>query len=231
MKLSIVIPVFNEKNTIGQIIEKIQNTNFGETSKEVIIVDDFSSDGTREILKNYENKYKILYHEKNRGKGWALRTGLASATGEITVIQDADLEYDPNDFKAMLVKMAESGALVVYGSRRLNHSYFKRRHSGHIFALGGILLTWLANLLYKTGITDEPTCYKMFKTDLLKSFDLECERFEFCPEVTAKTAKRGIKIHEVPINYYPRHKNEGKKISWRDFFEAVWTLLKYKFKK
>lgn len=228
-KLSIIIPVYNEKDTVAAILKKIEAVDL-DMAKEIIIVDDFSNDGTREILKSYERRYKVLYHEKNYGKGHALRTGLASATGEIVVIQDGDLEYDPNDFKIMLDKLAETNGQIIYGSRRLQHSYLKTRHSGHIFALGGILLTWLTNFLYGTEITDEPTCYKMFRTDVLCSFDLKCERFEFCPEVTAKAAKRGIKIHEVPINYYPRHKNEGKKISWRDFFEAVWTLLKYKFK-
>jgi len=230
MKLSIVVPVFNEKNTIAEILKRVEAADLG-VEKEIIIVDDFSTDGTREIIKLYEDKYKVLYHEKNYGKGRALRTGFAVASGDIIVIQDADLEYDPNDFKIMLAKMAASNAQVVYGSRRLARSYLKSRHSGHIFALGGITLTWLANLLYGIKITDEPTCYKMFRADLLKSLDLKCEHFEFCPEVTAKIAKRGVPIYEVPINYYPRHKNEGKKINWQDFIEAVWTLLKYKFLK
>jgi len=229
MKLSIIIPVFNEKNTVAELLKKVEAADLG-VEKEIIIVDDFSTDGTREILKSYETKYKIIYHEKNRGKGRALRTGFAKATGDTVVVQDADLEYDPNDFKAMVAKMASCNAQVVYGSRRLNHSYFKSRHSGHIFAIGGIVLSWLTNLLYGIKITDEPTCYKMFKLDLLKSIDLECERFEFCPEITAKIAKRGIKIFEVPINYYPRHKNEGKKINFKDAVEAAWTLLKYRFK-
>lgn len=231
MKLSIIIPVFNEQATIRQILEKIENVDFAGTEKEIIIIDDFSTDGTREILKTYEDQYRILYHDKNYGKGRALRNGLAVAAGDIVVIQDADLEYDPSDFKLMLDKMVESDAQVVYGSRRLRRSYLKSRHSGHIFAIGGIVLTWLTNFLYKTQITDEPTCYKMFQADLLKSLNLQCQRFEFCPEVTAKIAKRGIKIYEVPINYEPRHKNEGKKINWRDFLEAVWTVVKYRFKK
>ena len=230
MKLSIIVPVFNEKNTIAEILKRIEAADLG-VEKEIIIVDDFSTDGTRELLAPYELKYKIIYHKKNYGKGRALRSGFVAATGEVIVIQDADLEYDPNDFKAMIKLMNEAGAQVVYGSRRLHHNYFESRHSGHIFALGGILLTWLTNFLYQINITDEPTCYKMFKAELLKSLDLECERFEFCPEVTAKITKRGIKIHEVPISYYPRHKNEGKKINWRDFIEAVWTLLKYKLKR
>ncbi|MDO8592370.1 MAG: glycosyltransferase family 2 protein [bacterium] len=230
MRLSIVIPVFNEKNTILEILKRIEAVDLG-AEKEIIIVDDCSTDGTRELLKPIKGKYKIFFHEKNYGKGRALRTGLIEATGEAIVVQDADLEYDPADFALMLKIMREQNALAVYGSRRLHHNYFEGRYSGHIFALGGIFLTWLTNLLYKTGITDEPTCYKMFKTGLLKSLDLKCERFEFCPEVTAKIAKRGIKIIEVPINYYPRHKREGKKINWQDAVEAVWTLLKYRFKK
>ncbi|MEK7154430.1 MAG: glycosyltransferase family 2 protein [Patescibacteria group bacterium] len=230
MKLSIIIPVFNEKNTVAEILKKIETADLG-VEKEIIIVDDFSTDGTREILKTAENKFKVFYHDKNFGKGMALRTGFKEMTGDLAVIQDADLEYDPNDFKILLNKIVDEDLQVVYGSRRLNRSYLKERHSGHLFAIGGILLTWLTNFLYGTNITDEPTCYKMFRTDLLKNIDLKCVRFEFCPEITAKIAKQGIKIQEVPINYYPRHKNEGKKINWKDALEAVWTLLKYRFKK
>lgn len=228
MKLSIIVPVYNEKNSIMKILAALDALVL-PAEKEIIIVDDGSSDGTREILKSLEGKYKILYHKRNFGKSQALRMGLAQASGDIIVVQDADLEYDPNDLKIMLAKISEPGISVVYGSRRLNTSYFKRRHSGHLFALGGILLTWLTNFLYDTRISDEPTCYKMFKADLLKSIKLESERFGFCPEITAKVARRGIKIVEVPIHYYPRHKNEGKKINWRDWFEAVWILLKNRF--
>ena len=131
----------------------------------------------------------------------------------------------------MLAKAMEPGVAVVYGSRRGHQNYFKARRSSHAFAIGGIFLTWLTNLLYGTNLTDEPTCYKMFKAELLPELNLQCRRFEFCPEFTAKVAKKGIKIHEVPINYYPRHKDEGKKINWRDGLEAIWVLLKYKFKK
>ena len=230
MKLSIIIPVYNEKNTIAEILKRIEAVDLG-AAKEVIIVDDFSTDGTGEILKSLENNYKIIYQPKNSGKGAALRAGFMEATGDWLVVQDADLEYNPNDFKAMLKLMREAGALVVYGSRRLEHSYFKTRHSGHIYAFGGIFITWFTNLLYGAKITDEPTCYKMFKTDFLKSINLECQRFEFCPEVTAKIARRGIKIYEVPISYRPRHKSEGKKINWRDGLEALWILLKYRFVK
>jgi len=225
-KLSIIIPVYNEERTLLEIISKIERVNLVDWEKEIIIVDDFSTDGTRRLLNSLGDKYKIIYHEKNYGKGQALRSGFEKATGDWIIIQDADLEYDPEDYKKMIKKTQESQALVVYGSRRLHHNYFNERHSGHVFALGGIFLTWLTNLLYKTAITDEPTCYKMFRTDLLKSLDLQCQHFEFCPEVTAKIAKKGVKIYEVPINYYPRSKDEGKKINWKDGVEAIWVLFK-----
>ncbi|MBU1131193.1 glycosyltransferase family 2 protein [Patescibacteria group bacterium] len=230
-KLSILIPVYNEKETILRLLEKVGEVDLGRIEKEVIIIDDFSTDGTRELLQSIKNKYKILFHDKNYGKGRAIRTGLEKVTGDWVIIQDADLEYNPDDIKVLLAKMLEPGVSVVYGSRRLNVNLLKTKHSGLSFAIGGIFLTGLTNLLYKTKITDEAVCYKMFKTELLKSFNLESERFEFCPEVTAKTAKRKIKIHEVPINYHPRHKKEGKKINWRDGLEAIWTLIKYKFRK
>lgn len=228
MKLSIIVPVFNEKNTIAEILKRIEAVDLS-AAKEIIIIDDGSTDGTREILKTLENKYKIIYQPKNSGKGSALRAGFREATGDWLVVQDADLEYNPNDFKIMLEKIMEPGVEVVYGSRRLEHSYFKTRHSGYVYAVGGIFITWFTNLLYNTKITDEPTCYKMFKTDFFKSINLTCRRFEFCPEVTAKIARRGVKIFEVPISYRPRHKSEGKKINWRDGLEALWTLLKYRF--
>ncbi|KKS26435.1 MAG: Glycosyl transferase family 2 [Parcubacteria group bacterium GW2011_GWC2_42_6] len=230
MKLSIIVPVYNERNTIREILKRLEEADLG-VEKEIIIVDDYSIDGTREIIKNYENRHKIFYHDRNCGKGCALRTGFAGLSGDWVAIQDADLEYDPNDFKIMLAKAMEPGVAVVYGSRRGHQNYFKARRSSHAFAIGGIFLTWLTNLLYGTNLTDEPTCYKMFKAELLPELNLQCRRFEFCPEFTAKVAKKGIKIHEVPINYYPRHKDEGKKINWRDGLEAIWVLLKYKFKK
>lgn len=228
-KLSIVIPVYNEKDTILKILSKIEEVDLGDVEKEIIIVDDFSTDSTRDALDKLGDKYKVIYHDRNHGKGGALRTGFVHVTGDWVIIQDADLEYDPNDYKLLLEKMREPGVEVVFGSRRLNKNYFKARHSGHIFALGGIFLTWFTNFLYGTNISDESTCYKMFKTELLKKIDLRCKRFEFCPEFIAKVARRGMKIYEVPINYYPRHKEEGKKIGWRDAFEAVWTLIRYRF--
>ncbi|MBI2037801.1 MAG: glycosyltransferase [Candidatus Magasanikbacteria bacterium] len=225
MKLTIIIPVYNEKNTILPLLEKVAHLDI---VKEVIIVDDCSTDGTREILRSMqnENKYKILYHEKNNGKGAAIRTGLAEATGEYAVIQDADLEYDPQDLVKMFLYIREHNLEVLYGSRRLNKE--NKKYAGISYYLGGVFLTWVANILYGQKLTDEPTCYKMFKTDFLRSLPLACKRFEFCPEVTALSALRGIKIAEIPINYYPRTKEEGKKIGWRDALVALKVFLEYR---
>lgn len=230
-KLSILIPVYNEKETILKILDKIEKVDFSKVNfkKEIIIIDDGSTDGTREILQSLNNKYIILFNEKNLGKGGSLRRGLAIAQSDWLITQDADLEYDPQDILKLLKVAENHQALVVYGSRTLNHNNQKRKYSGLIYAAGGLFVTWLTNLLYQTNITDEPTGYKLFKTELIKSIPLTCQRFEFCPEVTAKIAKRKIKIYEVPINYYPRHKNEGKKINWRDGWQAIWTLIKNKF--
>ncbi len=170
-------------------------------------------------------------HSKNCGKGRALRTGFERVTGDYVVVQDADLEYSPNDLNILIKEIIKPEILVVYGSRRLNRHYFQLSRSNHFFSMGGIFLSWLTNFLYGTQITDEPTCYKMFKADLLPKLNLQCERFEFCPEFTAKVAKMGIKIYEVPIKYYPRQKSEGKKIDWQDGWEAILTLVKYRFKK
>ena len=227
MKLSIIIPVFNEKQTILEILNKIELVDLSvfPCDKEIIIVDDFSTDGTRDILKPLENKYKIIYHEKNMGKGSAIRTGLKEVTGGIVIIQDADMEYDPNDYAKLIKPIIEGTAKVVYGSRYL----VSNKMSSLSFYLGGRYLSILTNLLYGTNITDEPTCYKVFRTDVIKNIPLVCTRFEFCPEVTAKVAKQGIAIQEIPISYHPRQKSEGKKINWRDGITASWVLIKNKF--
>lgn len=228
MTLSVVIPVFNEKNTISEIIGRIERVNLREFGfkKEIIIVDDGSNDGTREVLKKFEDKYKVVYHLKNRGKGAAIRTALEKVSGDYVIIQDADLEYDPKDYKKLLDFALKNNARVVYGSRRLNP---QNKPSYSSYYWGGVILNWFTNLILGTKITDESTCYKLFKTETIKSIPLRCERFEFCPEVTAKVSKKGIKIHEVPISYTPRHKKEGKKIKWRDGLEALLVLIKYKF--
>ena len=221
MKLSIIIPAYNEEATISEIISKVKAV---ELDKEIIVVDDGSTDKTGGILDSI-NDIKVM-HKSNRGKGSAIRAGISAVTGDVVVIQDADLEYDPNDFVTMLDTMQRTGAQVVYGSRILHSGY---RISYQRYFMGGKLVTAFTNLLYGTSITDEPTCYKMIRSELLKSLNLTCNRFEFCPEVTAKIAKRKIKIVEVPINYYPRSIEEGKKIGPLDGLEALWTLLKFKF--
>ncbi|MCM8785901.1 MAG: glycosyltransferase family 2 protein [Candidatus Omnitrophica bacterium] len=223
MRLSVIIPVYNEKLTILKVIEKVKNVPI---LKEIIIVDDGSTDGTTEILKNIKDeRIKVIFKEKNQGKGSAIREGLKIAKGDIIVIQDADLEYNPNDWLKMIELMEKQNVEVVYGSRLLG----KNKKSSFLFYLGGRALSLIANILYNARITDEPTCYKMFKKDVINSIDLKCKGFEFCPEVTAKIKKKGYKIYEVPISYNPRSIKEGKKIRLKDFFIAVWTLIKYRF--
>jgi dolichol-phosphate mannosyltransferase len=227
MELSVIVPVFNERATVAAILDRVERVPI---EKEIVIVDDGSTDGTREVLRLFEDRpgCTILYHDKNYGKGHAVRTALEAVTGDVVVIQDADLEYDPNDFMAMIRLFREGRARAVFGSRRLKKD--NRQYAGPIYYAGGVFLSWLTGLLYGVKITDEPTCYKMVDTRLLRSLGLTSERFEFCPEVTAKLARRGVPIVEVPISYHPRHKNEGKKIGWRDAVQAVWTLLKYRFR-
>lgn len=228
MILSIIIPVYNEKKTIFEILKKIDEVDLEPLAfkKEIIIVDDASTDGTKEALNLLEGKCRIVYHQKNQGKGAAIKSGLKYVRGDYVIIQDADLEYDPRDYRKLLDCALKNDAQVVYGSRRLNS---ENRYSHYSFYLGGIFLNWAANIIYGLKITDESTGYKLFKADFLKSIPLKSQRFEFCPEVTAKIAKRRVKIYEVPINYFPRHTSEGKKIKWRDGLTAIWTLIKYKF--
>ena len=231
-KLSILIPVFNEFKTILKLIDKVQKVNLSRfgISKELVIVDDYSTDGTRDVLKKIQNKYsnvKLFYHKKNMGKGAAVRTAIKSAKGQIMIVQDADMEYDPQDYVQCIKPIIDGKALVVYGSRRLKTS--NKQHSSFSFFLGGMLITLAFDILYLQRLTDEPTCYKTFRSDIIKKINIKGNRFEWEPEVTAKIAKKGIKIIEVPISYYPRHVNEGKKIKWEDGFIAIWTLIKYRF--
>lgn len=228
--LSVIMPAYNEEKTIKDIFEKVQKAE--PKNKEIIIIDDFSTDKTRHILKKlkkYKNT-KIITHEKNKGKGFAIRTGLKHTTGKIILVQDADLEYDPKDYEKLIEPIKSGKTKIVYGSRRLNKE--NKQHSGVFFFLGGYLLTKITNLLYpKAKITDEPTCYKVFSSDVIKNIPLKCEGFEFCSEITSKVLKKKHKIHEVPISYYPRNKNEGKKIKLKDGFEAIYTLIKYRLRK
>ena len=225
--ISVLIPVFNEQSTILELIDRVKRVEIDNVKKEIIVIDDGSTDKTLEILKTVEG-IRLLKHGTNRGKGRAIRTGINSCSGDVILIQDADLEYDPDDYEILVKPIISGKASVVYGSRRLNKA--NRQHSAWRFYIGGIGLTIITNILYPAAkLTDEPTCYKVFKADLLRDLNLTCERFEFCPEVTAKVLRKGINIVEVPISYYPRTISEGKKISWWDGFEAVWTLVKYRF--
>jgi dolichol-phosphate mannosyltransferase len=225
MQLSVIIPVFNEEKTLPIILEKLLTLPI---DKQIIAVDDASSDSSAEILKKYadEGKITVLHHKSNHGKGAAILTGLGKSEGEYTIIQDADLEYNPDDIVKILATARRNNAEAVFGSRVANPDSGR---SYHRYYWGGRFLTFLANLLYRAGITDESTCYKMIKTGLLKSLNLTCRRFEFCPEVIARLRKRKIKIFEIPINYYPRKIKEGKKIRWYDGAVAIWTLVKYRF--
>lgn len=227
MKLSIVIPCYNEADNIADVIGAVRNARVPSVTKEIIIVDDGSSDRSTDILKQYEADSDIILHfcKINGGKGMAIRIGLDYATGDIIVIQDADFEYDPNQYADLIQPILDGRADVVYGSR------FKGSIKGMrpMNRLANYILTWTTNLLYNAHITDEATCYKAFKADVLKDIQLKCTRFEFCPEVTAKISKRRHKIHEIPIHYTARTTNEGKKIRWTDAFTAMWTLIKYRF--
>ena len=229
MKLSIVIPAYNEERTIGALLDQVLSLELSPVEKEVIVVNDGSHDRTAESLKRYADRVTILTHPKNRGKGAAVRTGFAKATGDYVVVQDGDLEYTPTDFHMMLTYAREHNASVVYGSRWLPHPEGGQKRGGFGFYLGGQVLTKLTNVLYGTHITDEPTCYKMIRRDVLSRMTLTSEGFEFCPEITAKIARLGETIHEVPIRYAPRSAADGKKIRLRDGLVAIWTLIKYRF--
>jgi glycosyltransferase involved in cell wall biosynthesis len=221
--LTVIIPFLNEARTINEIVSRVVDL---EIDLEIILVDDGSTDDTVSILQNFLNeKVRLLSHTENRGKGAAIRTALPHIQGKYTVIQDGDLEYDPADFVPMLDVMQTRKAQVVYGSRILSHS----KMSYLRYWLGGRGVTFFTNLLYGSRLTDEPTCYKMFSSELLKSLNLQSTGFEFCPEVTAKILSRKISILEIPISYDPRSIEDGKKIRWRDGFIALWVLLKHRF--
>lgn len=224
MLLTVLMPVYNEEETVKRIIGKVLAVPL---ELELIIINNGSTDRTSEILEHFAGnpKVKIISKDVNIGKGDGVVSGLKVAGGKYTVIQDGDLEYDPNDFVKMAELAEKKNAVAVFGSRRLNPS---SGISYNRYLWGGEFLTILANLLFGVGITDEATCYKMVRTDILRQLNLQCRRFEFCPEVVAKLGRNGIRIYEVPIAYYPRKFEEGKKIRWYDGIEAIWTLLKYR---
>jgi glycosyltransferase involved in cell wall biosynthesis len=232
MKLSIVIPAFNEGPTIYKILDKIKSVELlNGIVKEIIIVNDFSTDDTFERIKNYRSNnpdQNILYfeHDMNKGKGAALHTGIQNATGEILVIQDADLEYDPNEYNLLLQPIVNDFADVVYGSRFIGGNPHRILFFWH--SIGNKFLTFLSNMQTNLNLTDMETCYKMFRSDIIKSLVLKENRFGFEPEVTAKISRiQGIRIYEVGISYYGRTLEEGKKIGWKDGFRAIYCIIKY----
>jgi dolichol-phosphate mannosyltransferase len=219
------VPVYNERLTLETLLQRVLAV---AVAKEVIVVDDGSTDGTREVLRELAGRLpiRVLFHPANRGKGAAIRTALAEARGEIVIIQDADLEYDPGEIPRLVAPIQRGETNVVYGSRYLvPGNDLPLTH----FKVGVLALNLVANLLYGLQLTDEATCYKVFRADLLKSLPLRCERFEFCPEVTARLARRGERILELPISYHYRTRAQGKKIGLRDALEAFFTLLRYRF--
>lgn len=228
MKLSILIPAYQEERTIARVMAATLAVDVAPWEKEVIVIDDGSSDATSQEATRAaqgDARVRLLRHELNRGKGAAIRTGLAAATGDVCLIQDADDEYSIDDYRALLAPMA-AGAAVVYGSRFLNTRWPQRMRPANFLA--NKLLTWTANLLYRQGISDEATCFKVFRTAVLRSLDLECRGFEFCPEVTAKLGLGRIPIVEVPVRYQARNIAEGKKVGWRDGIIAIGTLIRYR---
>ena len=229
-KLSIVIPVFNEAATIRQIVETVKAVPLEGIDKELILVDDCSSDGTRKVLEEMggaDPSLKVLFHEVNQGKGAALRTGFAAATGDWVLIQDADLEYDPHEYPRLLAPLLAGRADVVFGSRFLGGGAHRVVYYWHY--IGNRFLTTLSNMTTNLNLTDMEVCYKVFKREVIQSIPLKENRFGFEVEITAKVAKRHLKVYEVPISYYGRDYAEGKKIGWKDGFSALRCILKYGF--
>ena len=224
-KITVLIPVYNELNTFQQILNKVETTNFCGLEKEIIIIDDFSTDGTRELYKNIS--HKVILHEYNQGKGAALRTGFKAATGDIIIIQDADLEYNPNDYNLMLPLILEDKADVVFGSRLANKDNLKN------FLLLSLIanktLTFITNILFNVKLTDMETCYKAIKKEYADKINITSNRFDFEPEITAKAIKAGARLKEVPISYNGRIYDEGKKVTWKDGLHAILVLFKFKF--
>jgi glycosyltransferase involved in cell wall biosynthesis len=226
LKLSVVMPVYNEKTTIKEILRQVRAVDLGDLDKEIIVVDDCSDDGTIEILKlEADSSIKVVCHDKNQGKGAAIRTGLSHTSGELIIIQDADLEYDPEDYRRLIDPVLKGKAKVVYGSRFTG----ERRNMLFWHYVGNRFLSLVTNVLYNTTLSDMETCYKLFTRPALEGIKIKSNKFDFEPEITAKVLKKGIRIYEVPISYTGRELDEGKKISWRDAFPALWALVKFRF--
>jgi glycosyltransferase involved in cell wall biosynthesis len=223
-KLSVIVPVFNERNTVVEIVRRMRAVEL-PVEREIVLVDDGSDDGTRAVLPQLgDSTVRVVTHPHNRGKGAAVRTGLGNVTGDLVIVQDADLEYDPEDWPRLLAPMLKGKAQVVYGSRFTG----ERRNMLFLHWLGNRFLSLVTNVLYNTTLSDMETCYKVFDRHILDGIKLRSERFEFEPEITAKILKKRIRIYEVPISYAGREPEEGKKITWHDGFSALWTLLKYR---
>ncbi|GHS94269.1 glycosyl transferase [Synergistales bacterium] len=228
MKLSVVIPCYNECATIEAIVDAVRATSCFTPPPEIIVVDDCSTDGTREVLKKISHKIdKIIYHDSNKGKGGALRTGFSEASGDIVIVQDADLEYDPSEYPKLVRPILDGKADVVYGSRFMGDGAHRVLYFWH--RVGNGLLTLLSNMCTNLDLTDMETCYKAFRREVIQSIDIKEERFGFEPEITAKIAKKHLRIYEVGISYSGRTYEDGKKIGWRDGFRAIYCILKYRF--
>lgn len=233
MKLSVVVPVYNEVSFIDELLAKVLAAKVNGVEKEIIVVDDFSTDGTREKLSKLKAKdVRVVFHDANKGKGGAIKTGLKQATGGIVLFQDADLEYDPNDYERLVRPIIENRAGVVYGSRFVGKSLRVLGRGRLVLPMhffGNKILTLLTNVLYGQRLTDMETGYKVFRREIIKNLKLDANRFDMEPEITARLLKKGVRIHEVPITYYARNFSEGKKITWKDGIRAAWCIVKYRF--
>jgi glycosyltransferase involved in cell wall biosynthesis len=226
-KLSVIVPVYNERNTVVEVLRRMRAVELPDgIEREIIVIDDGSNDGTRDVLRQLgDSTVRVLRHEGNRGKGASVRTGLALATGDYVLIQDADLEYDPDDWPRLIAPVIRGRARVVYGSRFTG----ERRNMLLLHWIGNRLLSLVTNVLFNSTLSDMETCYKLIDRTLLNDLALRSDHFDIEPEITAKILKRGIRIYEVPISYMGREVDEGKKITWRDGFAALWTLVKFRF--
>jgi glycosyltransferase involved in cell wall biosynthesis len=226
MKLSVIIPAYNERNTIQEILRRVRAVDLGELEREIVVVDDGSTDGTRDILRMQSDSVtRVIHHDANQGKAAAIRTGLAAASGDLMIVQDADLEYDPEDYPRLIDPILKGKAEVVYGSRFTG----ERRNMLFWHYVGNRFLSLVTNILYNTTLSDMETCYKMFTRKALEGIEIKSSNFQFEPEITAKFLKKGIRIYETPISYAGREMDEGKKISWRDGLPALWALIKFRF--